>query len=151
MDEMEVFFRRPSGVNPYDLHKQLNQCMSTYVGIFREEADLQAGLKKLAEIKAQANNLCAHGSKAFNPGWHMCRDLKNMITASEAIAMSALSRKESRGAHSRIDFPKLDEELGKANTSVFAKDGKMALEKTPLPEMPKELKDLFAKKEPAHA
>jgi succinate dehydrogenase / fumarate reductase flavoprotein subunit len=151
MEEMEALFRRPDGVNPYDLHKQLNQCMSTYVGIFREENELNIGLKKLAEIKALANNLSAKGSKAFNPGWHMCRDLKNMITASEAIAMSALSRKESRGAHSRIDFPKLDEELGKANTSVFQKDGKMNLEKTPLPEMPKDLKDLFAKKEPAHA
>jgi succinate dehydrogenase / fumarate reductase, flavoprotein subunit len=151
MDEMEVFFRRPDGINPYDVHKQLNQCMSTYVGIFREEADLQTGIKKLGELKALASKVKASGSKAYNPGWHMCRDLHNMITASEAIARSALSRKESRGAHSRIDYPKLDEELGKANTSIFLKEGQMQLEKTPLPEMPKDLKDLFIKKEAAHA
>jgi succinate dehydrogenase / fumarate reductase flavoprotein subunit len=151
IDEMEVFFRRPDGVNPYDVHKQLNQCMSTYVGIFREEADLQTGIKKLGELKALVSKVKASGSKAYNPGWHMCRDLHNMITASEAIARSALSRKESRGAHSRIDFPKLNDELGKVNTSIFLKDGQMQLEQTPLPEMPKDLKDLFIKKETPHA
>lgn len=154
IDEMEEPFKRGAGsdaVNPYDVQKQLNQVMSTYVGIFREEGDLKTGIAKLEEIKEQIKKVGAKGSKLFNPGWHMCRDLKNMIIASEAIARSALSRKESRGAHSRLDFPDADPECGKVNTSIFKKGEELNLENTPLPEMPQDLKDLFTKKEPAHA
>jgi succinate dehydrogenase / fumarate reductase, flavoprotein subunit len=149
--EMDEPFQRKDGVNPYDVHKQLNQCMSTYVGIFREEKDLSIAIDKLAEIKALVNKVAATSGKTYNPGWHLCRDLKNMIIASEAIARSALSRKESRGAHSRIDFPKLDEKLGKVNTSIYDRDGTMALEQTAIPEMPDELKQIVLNKEPAHA
>jgi succinate dehydrogenase / fumarate reductase, flavoprotein subunit len=151
MNEMEVYFRRPGGPNPYDVYRELTQCMSTYVGIFREENDLKTAIDKLAEIKELCSKVAITGSKIYNPGWHMCRDLRNMIIASEAIARSALARRESRGAHSRIDYPKLDDQLGKVNTSVFEQSGQMKLEQTPLPEMPQDLQQLFAKKEPAHA
>ncbi|HEY9788307.1 MAG TPA: fumarate reductase/succinate dehydrogenase flavoprotein subunit [Candidatus Obscuribacterales bacterium] len=152
--EMELPFKigqSNEAKNPYDLHKQLNSIMGTYVGIFREEGDLKTGIEKLQDLKEQVKKAGAKGSKAYNPGWHMCRDLRNLLVASEAIARSALSRKESRGAHSRIDYESTDPEQGKANTSVFKSGDEMKLEKTPLPEMPSELKELFAKKEPAHA
>jgi succinate dehydrogenase / fumarate reductase flavoprotein subunit len=80
----------------------------------------------------------------------MCRDLKNMMIASEAIALSALSREESRGAHSRTDFEQLNPELGKFNTAVSKDADGMKLEKTPCPVMPEDLKRLFAKKETTH-
>jgi succinate dehydrogenase / fumarate reductase flavoprotein subunit len=151
--EMEEPFKRAEAAdakNPYDVQKHLNQIMSTYVGIFRTEEDLNIGIAKLQELKEEVKHVAAKGSKTYNPGWHMCRDLKNMLIASEAIARSALSRKESRGAHSRIDFPNLDPELGKFNTAI-SKDGEsMKLEKTPLPEMPEDLKKFFAKKETTH-
>jgi succinate dehydrogenase / fumarate reductase, flavoprotein subunit len=149
--EMEEPLGRPNGVNPYDVQKQLNTIMSTYVGIFRDEKDLQAGIAKLEELKTQLPKVGAKGTKAYNPGWHLCRDLKNMVIASEAIARSALIRKESRGAHSRLDFPNTDSKFGTVNTSVFDKAGVMTLEQTPLPEMPADLKELFEKKEPDHA
>jgi succinate dehydrogenase / fumarate reductase flavoprotein subunit len=151
IEEMEAPFSRPDGVNPYDVQKQLHHCMSTYVGIFREEDDLKVGIKKLEELKELAKKVGAKGGKAYNPGWHLCRDIRNMLICSEAIAKSALSRKESRGAHSRLDYPKTDDALGKFNTAVSKDGDSMIVEPTPTPEMPAELKELFTKKEPAHA
>ncbi len=148
IQEMEEPFSKPDGKNPYDVLKQLNTVMSTYVGIYREESDLKTGIAKLEELKELAKTVGIKGTKTYNPGWHMCRDLKNMLIASEAIARSALARKESRGAHSRLDFPNTEADWGKVNSSISKEaDGKMKLEHTPLPEMPEELKELFAKKE----
>ena len=112
---------------------------------------MEEGLQKVLDLQERARRIDVQGSRMFNPGWHMCRDLRNLLVASEAIARSALSRKESRGAHSRIDYPKMEAEWSKVNTSVFKKGDEMALEHTPGPEMPEELKKLFVKKEPAHA
>jgi succinate dehydrogenase / fumarate reductase flavoprotein subunit len=150
--EMDEPFERKDGKNPYDIMKELHKTMSTYVGIFREEKDMQTGIAKLEEIRAQIKLAGAKGTKAYNPGWHMCRDLRNMLICSEAIARSALSRKESRGAHSRLDYPELnDEEWGKVNTACSMDGEGMKLEHTPKPEMPDDLKQLFVKKkEPAN-
>jgi succinate dehydrogenase / fumarate reductase flavoprotein subunit len=149
--DLEDPFSRPNGTNPYDVVKELNQTMSSLVGIFRVEEDLVKAIEKLEELKEKAKQVGIKGDRKYNPGWHMCRDLKHLLIASEAIARSAQFRKESRGAHSRVDFPKTDAEWGKYNSSIFHKGGKMQVEKTALPEMPEELKKLFAKKEPAHA
>ncbi|MBS1953693.1 MAG: fumarate reductase/succinate dehydrogenase flavoprotein subunit [Cyanobacteria bacterium SZAS-4] len=152
LDEMEAPFSRPNGVNPYDIAKALNQIMSTHVGIYREEKELEAGIAKLEDLKAQVKEVGIKGTKAYNPGWHLCRDLKNMIISSEAIARSALSRKESRGAHSRLDYEDIDEEnWGHVNSSISKDGDRMKLEHTPKPEMPDDLKNLFKKKEPVNA
>ncbi len=152
LDEMEAPFSRPNGVNPYDIAKTLNQIMSTHVGIYREEKELEAGIVKLEELKAQVKEVGIKGNKAYNPGWHLCRDLKNMVISSEAIARSALSRKESRGAHSRLDYEDLDEQnWGHVNSSISKDGDRMKLEHTPKPEMPDDLKNLFKKKEPVNA
>ncbi len=151
IETMEKPLKAASGINPYDLHKELMTIMSTYVGIYREEADLITGLNKLKELKSKLDKLKVKDTKVFNPGWHLCHDLKNMLISSEAIAMSALSRKESRGAHSRLDYPNLDAQLGTANTAISCDNGEMKLAQVPLTEMPSELKEIFAKKEPAHA
>ena len=144
-EEMEEPFQPGKDINPYDLQKELNHIMSTYVGIFRDEKDLKTGLEKLAELKNKLKRLSSQPNRAYNPGWHLCRDLKNMIICSEAITRSALIRKESRGAHSRLDYPELSPELGKVNTSIFKENNEMKIEQTPLPEMPAELKELFKK------
>ncbi len=149
--EMEAPFNR-TGENPYQLQKELNAIMDTHVGIFREEKELEEGIKKLEALKEKTKNVSIRGGKVYNPGWHLCRDMHNMLIASEAIARSALSRKESRGAHSRTDFTKTDESLSGENTAISRDaDGSMKLEKTPKPEIPEDLKKLFEKKEPAHA
>ncbi len=147
-EELEAPLQRPNGTNPYDLAKELNQTMSTYVGIYREESEMEAGIQKLQELKAKLQKVGVKGDKVYNPGWHLCRDLRNMLICSEAIARSALSRKESRGAHSRLDYEKTEADWGKVNTSISKDGDAMKLEHTPLPEMPEELKQLFVKKEP---
>jgi succinate dehydrogenase / fumarate reductase flavoprotein subunit len=82
----------------------------------------------------------------FNPGWHLARDLHNMLVVSEAIARSAALRKESRGAHSRLDFTATDAALGQVNHCVTRGRDGMRVTPTPLPQMPAELKALFESK-----
>lgn len=150
LKEMEAPFTR-NGSSPYELQKEMYKIMSEHVGIFREEKELKIGIEKIAELRKRVKEVSTKGSKTYNPGWHLCRDLQNMIIACEAIARSALSRTESRGAHSRLDYTELDETQGHENTSVFKDGDEMKLVKTHLPDMPAELKSLFEKKEPAHA
>ena len=136
-------FDRSSGENPYDVHRALQECMDRLVGIYRLEADLVNALTELEKLKVRAAGVRVEGSRMFNPGWHLARDLMNMITVSEAITRSALLRKESRGAHSRLDFTAMDPELGKVNFAVTKSAGGMNVAPAPLPVMPAELKQLF--------
>lgn len=145
MTEMEEPLNRSEGNNPYTLQKELNHITGTYFGIFREEADLLKGLELLEELKEKAKTVHCGGGRIYNPGWHLCHDIHSMIIAAEAIGRSALSRRESRGAHSRLDYPDTDPALGTENTSVWNENGKMKLEKTPLPQMPEDLKELLSK------
>jgi succinate dehydrogenase / fumarate reductase flavoprotein subunit len=136
-------FERASGENPYDVHRALNECMERLVGIFRTQADLEAALAELEKLKGRAAAVRVEGSRMFNPGWHLARDLHNMLTVSEAIARSALLRRESRGAHSRLDFTGTDAELSQVNFCVTKTASGMQVAPTPLPVMPAELKQLF--------
>ena len=113
-------FERSTKENPYMLHADLQQTMQSLVGIFRTEQDLQSALGKIAELKERAQRLSITGSRMFNPGWHLCADLKSMLTVSEAVTRCALARKESRGAHSRLDYPKVRPRLGQAEQHYFA-------------------------------
>ena len=149
--EMDAPLTRESGANPYALQKRMQEITHSCFGIFREEADIQRGLDMMEELKKDIKTVKCGGGRKYNPGWHLCRDLHNMAVAAEAIGRSALSRKESRGAHSRLDYPDTDDSLGHENTSTWKEGDKMALAKTPLPEMPAELKELLKKKETAHA
>jgi succinate dehydrogenase / fumarate reductase, flavoprotein subunit len=136
-------FERTTNENPYMLHADLQETMQSLVGIFRTKEDLQAAVSKLAVLKERFKNLSIPGSRMFNPGWHLCADLKSMLTVSEAVTRSALARKESRGAHSRIDFPKYDPVWGKQNNIVSVRSGEMNLQQRPTPEVPAELQKLI--------
>jgi len=83
------------------------------------------------------------GSRLFNPGWHLARDLKSMLAVSEAVALSALARKESRGAHSRVDYPNYDDKWGKENNVVSREGSEMRLKQLPIAETPSELKQIL--------
>ena len=136
-------FERTSGPDPYSIHRRLQQSMHSLVGIFRTEGDLMKGIEEIRKLKAEADTVRVEGSRAFNPGWHLAHDLRNMLTISEAIARCALQRRESRGAHARLDYPNLDPELGGVN-SVATLDGEaVRVSQSPLPRMPDELRALF--------
>jgi succinate dehydrogenase / fumarate reductase flavoprotein subunit len=119
--------------------------MQNLVGIFRNEEDLTKSFLHLEELKARANKVNVDGSRMFNPGWHLARDLKNMLIVSEAVALSARERKESRGAHARIDYEKLDDEKWGKQHNIIVRDGDgMKLSQRPLMEMPDEMKQVLA-------
>ena len=142
-EEMLEPFARSEGESPYQVHEALQDAMQSYVGIFRVEEDLRKGLGELQVLKERASRLRVEGSRLFNPGWHLARDLKSMLTVSEAVALSALERRESRGAHSRIDYTSYDEGWSKQN-NIVARDGTaMSLSQRPISEMPAELKQIL--------
>ncbi|HYM80873.1 MAG TPA: fumarate reductase/succinate dehydrogenase flavoprotein subunit [Candidatus Limnocylindria bacterium] len=136
-------FERSQGETPYDVHRALQECMDRHVGIFRVQEDLERGLSELEKIKQRAAGARVEGSRLYHPGWHLVRDLRNLIIVSEAITRSALLRKESRGAHSRLDYPNQDTGLGKVNLCVAKVGEDMRVSTAPTPEMPAELKALF--------
>jgi succinate dehydrogenase / fumarate reductase flavoprotein subunit len=144
--EMLEPFARQAGDSPYDIHRDLQETMQNYVGIFRNEEDLKTGLVEIQKLKERAARVRVDGSRLFNPGWHLARDLKSMLTVSEAVALSALQRKESRGAHSRIDFPNYDEKWSKLNNIIARDDETMKLSQKPIAEMPSDLKQIVDQK-----
>jgi succinate dehydrogenase / fumarate reductase flavoprotein subunit len=137
-------FQRKGGENPYAVHRDLQNVMQNLVGIFRIREDMEKALVELAKLKERAAHTSVEGSRMFNPGWHMAIELKSMLTVSEAVTRSALVREESRGAHSRIDFPELSPAWGKKNNIIWRDGSAMGLRQDPLPEMPAELKQILA-------
>ena len=137
-------FQRAGGENPYAIHQDLQEVMQTLVGIFRTEEDLLKALAEIEKLKARAANAGVEGSRTYNPGWHLSLDLKCMLTVSEACTHAALARKESRGAHSRLDYPKTEDAWGTKNHVIARKDGKMTLFAVPRPPMPEELQKILA-------
>ena len=142
--EMLAFFERAEGESPYAVHRDLTESMQDLVGIFRNEEDLQRGIAKIGELAERASRVRVEGSRLFNPGWHLARDLKSMLTVTEAVARSALVRKESRGAHSRTDFPKTDAEWARRNNVVRRRGNAMEVTQRPVPAPPPELAALLA-------
>ena len=135
-------FARKSGESPYAIHRDLQEIMQNLVGIFRTKEDLTRALEELEKLKDRAEHVSVEGSRLFNPGWHLARDLKAILTVSEAVTRSAIARQESRGAHSRIDYPGLDVVWGTKNNVTGRKGDTMILRESPVPEMPNELKQL---------
>jgi succinate dehydrogenase / fumarate reductase flavoprotein subunit len=129
--------------NPYEIQADLQELMQDNVGIVRTESEMQHALDQLKKLKDRANNARVTGHREFNPGWHTALDLKNLLTASEAITRAAIERKESRGAQFRNDYPNKDEKFSKVNTIISkAEDGSMRIRLEPLPEMPDYLKQV---------
>jgi succinate dehydrogenase / fumarate reductase flavoprotein subunit len=134
---------RSSGENPYEVHRALQACMQAKVGIYRAEAELQQAVEEVQALRERWRGVRVTGGRVFNPGWHLVRDLKNLLLVSEVVARSALLRRESRGAHSRLDFPQMDAALGKVNMCASKIGEAMRVAPTDLPVMPAELQALF--------
>jgi len=131
--------------NPYQIHQELQEIMESHAGIVRTGEELEKGIRKLEELEKRLPRMHAKGERKYNPGWHLCLDLHNMIITSLALSRAALERTESRGAHTRLDYPDYDDELGKVNMIVRPGPGGMSVVKSPLLEMPAELNDYVLK------
>jgi succinate dehydrogenase / fumarate reductase flavoprotein subunit len=131
--------------NPYTIQQDLQQSMNDLVGIIRTADELERSLAAIEAFKARAQHLKVDGARAYNPGWHLALDLRNMLLVSESIAKAALARQESRGGHTRDDYPGPDETWGTKNLVVSLNgDGTgIDLAEKPLPVMPDELKEFF--------
>jgi succinate dehydrogenase / fumarate reductase flavoprotein subunit len=141
--EMLAPFERKDGESPYDLHGELQETMQDLVGIFRIERDLEQAMLDIGHFQDRAKEFSVPGSRMFNPGWHLCADLKSLLTVSEAVTRCALARKESRGAHSRIDFPNYDPAWGKQNNIISRRSNEMVLQQRPTAQPPEELQKLI--------
>jgi succinate dehydrogenase flavoprotein subunit len=143
--ELETPLDRTDGEDPYAIQRDLQDTMQRLVGIFRVDADLSEALTELEGLRARLDAVGVAGGRAFNPGWNLAFELRNLLIVSEAITRSARQRTESRGAHSRLDFPATDDDAWGHLNSVIARgpDGAMTATTAPLPGMPDALRALL--------
>ena len=118
--------------------------MQDGAGLAREEKSLKACLDQILELRQRSARVHVPGSRKYNPGWHTARDLRFMLTVAEAIVRAAIERRESRGAHWRLDYLDKDPALGRVNFIAYNEGSQVKLKTRPVPEMPPELAKLFA-------
>jgi succinate dehydrogenase / fumarate reductase flavoprotein subunit len=136
-------FKGDSKENAYAVHYELQQMMNDLVGIIRVGAEMTEAIEKLEAMKERAKHVSVSGDTKFNPGWHIALDLMNMLLVSEAVAKSAMEREESRGGHTRDDFPTMDPKWRAIHVITSWDGSKVSTERQTLPPMPKELAGLF--------
>jgi succinate dehydrogenase / fumarate reductase flavoprotein subunit len=133
--------RGSTAEGPYQIQESLQNTMQDLVGIVRVQAEMERALVEVRKLKEKAAKVGVPGNREYHPGWHTALDLNNLLTVSEAIAMSAAARKESRGGHFRDDFPDKSDEFSKFNHVVRkGKNGEMQLERANISPMPDHLK-----------
>jgi succinate dehydrogenase / fumarate reductase flavoprotein subunit len=140
---IEAPFARSGGENSYSLHAELQEVTHNLVGIIRTGTELKDAIEKIAEIRKRSANVAVAGGRKFNPGFHLAFDLDNMLLVAESTAKSAISREESRGGHTRDDFPGMDSAWRQHNHISSFDGNQVNVRKQTLPFMPKELFDLF--------
>jgi succinate dehydrogenase / fumarate reductase flavoprotein subunit len=147
IDHALSYFAHDGGENPYDVHHDLQKSMQDLVGIIRTQSELDAAKEKLGELGERAKSARATGGVRFNPGWHMALDLESMLAVANCTTLGAIERKESRGGHTREDYPKPDPELEKVNMVTRIRDGEFTVTAEPKPVLPDELATLFVQAE----
>ncbi|HVA52647.1 MAG TPA: fumarate reductase/succinate dehydrogenase flavoprotein subunit [Acidimicrobiales bacterium] len=140
-------FERGGGENPYDVQHDLQEMMQENVGIIRNASELAVAIHALDEFTERVKNVSVKGGRAYNPGWNLATDLPSMITVSKCVANGALRRKESRGGHTREDYPNADPELGQLNFAQSSQGGHwddpVSVHETSILIMPADLKALL--------
>ena len=138
------FDRGSAGENPFKVQFDLQDMMQDLVGIVRVESEMLEAVQKLGELRERADRAGVEGHREYHTGWHACLDLRNLLIVSEAIALSAIERKESRGGHFRDDYPDKSPEFGTVNIAVQPDaTGSMRVVRRPLAEIPQELKQVI--------
>jgi len=138
---------RTEGESPYAVHAELQQMMNDLVGLIRREDEVKTALADLEKFKERAASVAVPGERAYNPGWHYSIDLRNMLLVAECVAMAALERQESRGGHTRDDYPAMSPEWRKVNLILTLDGDKIDMVHQPLPVMRPDLLALFDKSE----
>ncbi len=142
-ERIEAPFKRSGGENPYALHQELQEVTHNLVGIIRTKSEIEEAITKIADIRRRASQVTVSGDRTFNPGFHLAFDLDNMLLVAESTAKSALLREESRGGHTRDDFPEMSSKWRQVN-HISSFDGtQVNVKAQALPVIPKELFDLF--------
>jgi succinate dehydrogenase / fumarate reductase flavoprotein subunit len=142
-DRIEAPFSRAGGENSYSLHAELQEVTHNLVGIIRTRTEIEEAITKIADIRARSKNVAVAGGRKFNPGFHLAFDLDNMLLVAESTAKSALLREESRGGHTRDDFPGMNPDWRQINQIASFDGEKVNIKSQTLPVIPKELFDLF--------
>jgi len=137
------------GENPYTMHQELQQTMNDLVGIIRTEVEIRDAIASLDALSARAATVRVEGHRQFNPGWHLALDLRNMLVVSQCVAQAALERQESRGGHTRDDFPGMNSTWRAVNLicSLDGPDGSVMIEHKPVPTVRRDLLELFERSE----
>ncbi|HKE63326.1 MAG TPA: fumarate reductase/succinate dehydrogenase flavoprotein subunit [Micromonosporaceae bacterium] len=141
--------RGATGENPYDVWHDLQDVMQSLVGIIRRKGELEESLKLIGDLRGRIANVGATGGRRYNPGWHLALDLRNMLIVSECTARAALEREESRGGHTREDFPEMDSGWRRSNLvcAINAASDGIDVALKPVPTLRPELLGLFEKSE----
>ncbi len=143
VDHALSFFENDSGENAYTVHHDLQDAMQDLVGIIRTESELLEAKDRLSELDKRAAAVSVEGNRSFNPGWHLALDLESMLACARCTTLGAIERRESRGGHTREDYPKPDPELEKLNMVTRLRDGSVVVVPEAKPVMPAELAELF--------
>ncbi|GAA0356809.1 fumarate reductase/succinate dehydrogenase flavoprotein subunit [Actinoallomurus spadix] len=146
-------YQRDTGENPYAVHQELQQTMNDLVGIIRREDELEQAIEALGKLRDRVGNVAVAPSAgatvtedrgpAYHPGWHLALDLRNMMIVSECVARAALERQESRGGHTRDDYPKMSADWRKINLVCSLRDGVVELKRQEMSPMREDLLSLF--------
>ena len=142
-EKIEAPFSRSGGENSYSLHAELQEVTHNLVGIIRTGEELKNAIEKIAGIRKRSANVSVSGGRKFNPGFHLAFDLDNMLLVAESTAKSAIKREESRGGHTRDDFPGMNSKWRQVNHISSFDGNKVNVREQALPAIPKELFDLF--------
>ena len=141
--KIQAPFDRKGGENSYSLHAELQEITHNLVGIIRTGSELKDAIAKIADIRKRSANVSVSGGRKFNPGFHLAFDLDNMLLVAESTAKSAINREESRGGHTRDDFPGMDNKWRQINNISSFDGNQVNIREQALPIIPKELFDLF--------
>ncbi len=139
--------QRSAGESAYTVHAELQQAMNDLVGLIRRESEVKQALVELEKFKARAAQVAVPGERAYNPGWHYALDLRNMLLVADCVAMAALERQESRGGHTREDYPEMSPEWRKVNLVLTLTGDKLEMVHKPIPAMRPDQLALFDKSE----
>jgi succinate dehydrogenase / fumarate reductase flavoprotein subunit len=138
---------RTGGENPYTVHSEVQQTMSDLVGIIRRESEIKSALAELEKLRERAARVSSEGGAAYNPGWHLALDLRNIVLIADCVAQAALERQESRGGHTRDDFPGMSPEWRKINLICTLDGDRVTLRRQPMTPMRDDLLALFDRDE----